>query len=66
MPTPERRLITAEDLFRLRLVSDPQLSPDGEQVAFVVKRTDRERNRYCRVVMAPTGQTSIRLPESSE
>ena len=26
----------------------------------------RERNRYCLVVMAPTGQTSIRLPDSSE
>ena len=26
----------------------------------------RERNRYCFVVIAPTGQTSIRLPESSE
>src|SRR5688500_17938047 len=26
----------------------------------------RERKRYCLVVIAPTGQTSIRLPESSE
>src|SRR4051812_14398129 len=26
----------------------------------------RDRKRYCLVVIAPTGQTSIRLPESSE
>ncbi len=26
----------------------------------------RERKRYCLVVIAPTGQTSIRLPDSSE
>src|SRR4029453_19551659 len=26
----------------------------------------RERNRYCFVVMAPTGHTSIRLPERIE
>src|SRR5918993_5587306 len=26
----------------------------------------RERNRYCLVVIAPTGHTSIRLPDTSE
>ncbi|HTE17811.1 MAG TPA: S9 family peptidase, partial [Armatimonadota bacterium] len=46
MPPPDRRLITAEDLFRYRLVSDPQVSPDGERVVYVLQRTDREENKY--------------------
>src|SRR3712207_3132241 len=45
MPS-EKRLITADDLFRFRLVSDPQLSPDGKRVVYVVQRTDLEKNRY--------------------
>jgi len=44
MPGP--RLITAEDLLRLRLVYDPQISPDGRRVVYSVKRIDAEKNRY--------------------
>src|SRR5207244_1627943 len=46
MSERERRLVTAEDLFRFRLVSDPRIAPDGERVVYVSKRTDREKNRY--------------------
>jgi dipeptidyl aminopeptidase/acylaminoacyl peptidase len=46
MTTPARRLIRAEDLFALRLVSDPQISPDGTRIAFVLQRTDLEQNQY--------------------
>jgi dipeptidyl aminopeptidase/acylaminoacyl peptidase len=46
MPEPARRLIAPEDLFRYRLVSDPQLSPDGERVVYVLQRTDAEKNKY--------------------
>lgn len=42
---PERRLITAEDLLRFQLVSDPQISPDGERVVYALQRTDVEKNR---------------------
>ena len=35
------RPITADDLFNLRLVSDPQLSPDGSLVTYVVTRLDK-------------------------
>lgn len=41
-----RRLMTAEDLLAMRFVSDPQLSPDGARVAFVLKDIDREANEY--------------------
>ena len=42
----ERRPVEAEDILRLRSVSDPRLSPDGERIVFVVRRTDAEKNRY--------------------
>src|SRR4029453_12778943 len=35
MPTP--RPMTPHDLTRVRFVSDPQISPDGATVAFVVR-----------------------------
>ncbi|MFC4184209.1 S9 family peptidase [Saccharococcus thermophilus] len=37
------RGITSEDLFRIRFVSDPQFSPDGEKVIFVQKTIDDEQ-----------------------
>lgn len=40
------RPIVAEDLFRLRIVSDLQLSPDGRSVAYVVTRLDRDADDY--------------------
>ena len=35
------RPITAEDLFNLHLVSDPQPSPNGKRIAYVVTRLDK-------------------------
>jgi dipeptidyl aminopeptidase/acylaminoacyl peptidase len=35
-----------EDIYRLRLVGDPRLSPDATQVAFVVTQADEESNDY--------------------
>jgi len=45
-PNHTRRSITADDLFRLRLASDPQLAPDGGHVVYVSQRTDLEKNQY--------------------
>ena len=39
------RPIEIEDLFRLKRVSDPQLSPDGTQVAYVVTEVLKAENR---------------------
>ena len=41
-----RRPVTAQDLTRLRGVSDPQISPDGRRVAFVITTASEERDEY--------------------
>ena len=41
-----KRRVTIDDLFEIQLVADPQISPDGTRVAFVVSTLDREANRY--------------------
>ncbi len=46
------RGLTAHDLVNLERVSAPTLSPDGQQLAFVLRQTDYDNNR---------GQTSIWL-----
>ncbi len=42
----DRRLVVAEDLFRLKFVSDPQMSPDHQYVVFAVKTIDATKNKY--------------------
>src|SRR3954469_9901953 len=41
----EVRAFTADDLVRIRRVTDPEVSPDGRYVAFVMRETDMEANR---------------------
>ena len=36
---------TVEDLVLLKRITDPQLSPDGRQVAFVQRETDLDANK---------------------
>ena len=38
--------MTPHDLTRVRFVSDPQISPDGTTVAFVVTTLSEERDEY--------------------
>ncbi|MFP5307443.1 MAG: prolyl oligopeptidase family serine peptidase [Gammaproteobacteria bacterium] len=48
MPTTSTqgpRPFSADDLVRLVRVSDPQLSPDGKQVVYTLRRTDYEANK---------------------
>jgi len=41
-----RRPIVPQDLMRLRFVSDPQISPDGRRIAFVVTTVSEEKDAY--------------------
>jgi len=50
----KKRRITAEDLYRFRLISDNRLSPDGEHVVFVVQSADRKtQKRYAHLWIVP-------------
>jgi dipeptidyl aminopeptidase/acylaminoacyl peptidase len=42
---PARRAITIDDLAKFKTVSDPQRSPDGKWVAYVVGSTDVEKDK---------------------
>ncbi len=44
----EKSLITAEDVYRMTLVEDPRISPDGRWIAFVQVTTDKMDNGYKR------------------
>lgn len=39
----DKRGITAEDFYRIRYASDPQLSPDGRKVVYVQSMVDENR-----------------------
>jgi dipeptidyl aminopeptidase/acylaminoacyl peptidase len=41
----KRRAMKIDDLFRFKRVSDPQISPDGKQVAYVVTTVDLAGNK---------------------
>ncbi len=46
MVSTNRRAMTPQDITRIRWVSDPQISPDGQRVAFVVTTLSDERDEY--------------------
>ncbi|MBI5829418.1 MAG: S9 family peptidase [Chloroflexi bacterium] len=45
---PAKQPITAEDLYNLHFVEDPQISPDGQRVAFVRMALEKRDNKYRR------------------
>jgi dipeptidyl aminopeptidase/acylaminoacyl peptidase len=55
MPKLKKRRITAEDLYRFRLVSDSRISPDGRHVVFCVQRVDKKtEKKYSNLFIVPT------------
>src|SRR3954447_23411000 len=54
-----KRGITPEDYFSIKSVSDPQISPDGKQVAFVLTTVDEKKNRRRSAIwLVPTDGTA--------
>src|SRR5437773_8869818 len=41
----KRRPMQVDDLFRFKRVADPQVSPDGKQVVYMVGNADLEKNK---------------------
>ncbi len=60
--TKNRRPLTAEDLYTLQLVSDPQISPDGQHVIFGLSRVDQKtEKKYVNLwLVAADGRTPPR------
>ncbi|MBS1249118.1 MAG: Dipeptidyl-peptidase 5 [Chloroflexi bacterium] len=55
MSNPEKRPLTAEDLYRFQTVTAPEISPDGQHVVFCVQRVDEENEKkYTNLWIAPT------------
>src|SRR6056297_3590585 len=40
--TEGKRKITIDDLYEMKFVTDPQISPDGKMIAYVVKKVDKD------------------------
>lgn len=52
-----RRRLEAEDLFRIRLISEAQISPDGGRICFVQTVPNRQENDYdAHLWMVPEGE----------
>lgn len=57
----EAKHIAIADLYHLRLVSDPQLSPHGQRVVFVVERMLRKARKYVsNLFMVDTSGSNLR------
>ena len=55
-----KRRIKVEDLRRFKFVSDPQISPDGSMIAFVLSAVEHEEDGYDRHIwMAETGTGAL-------
>jgi dipeptidyl aminopeptidase/acylaminoacyl peptidase len=66
--TPTRALTAGDLVYRMRSVSDPQLSPDGQWVAYTVTSTDSAKNRRDVDIWMTSwdGAQTIRLTASPE
>src|SRR5207244_12390654 len=52
------RRLEPQDLYAIKLVEDPQITPDGERIAYVVAAIDRQTYEYHRSIwLAPVGGT---------
>lgn len=61
MPATRKRTITAEDLYKIEIISDVRISPDGEYVVYVQQRVDQEKEkRYSNLWVVPTNGDDLR------
>lgn len=62
----EKRLLTLDDLYAFRDVTDPQMSPDGNWVAYSVRRADKKRDKNDTDIYMTSwdGKRTVRLTSS--
>ncbi|MGH7626765.1 MAG: LpqB family beta-propeller domain-containing protein, partial [Gemmatimonadaceae bacterium] len=66
--TPTKRPLTPNDIYRVRDVSDPQLSPDGKWVAYTVSAMDSAKDKSVRHVWMTSwdGASTIQATTSKQ
>ncbi len=66
--TPSKRSISADDIYRLQRVADPQISPDGEWVAYTVSIADKDADKEISHIWMTSwdGSQSVQLTYGSE
>ena len=52
-----KRKIKIEDLRNFKFVSDPQISPDGSKIAFVISEIDYDEDKYLRYIWIANTET---------
>ena len=59
----EKRRISAEDVVKIKYVEDPQISPDGKWIAYVVMSANPMDKGYDRDIymVAADGSETVRL-----
>ena len=61
MPSPKKRTITAEDLYRLVVLSDTRLSPDGRHVIYYIQRVEsKTEKKYSNLWVVDVGTATAR------
>jgi dipeptidyl aminopeptidase/acylaminoacyl peptidase len=61
MPKRNKRRITAEDLYRFQLITDCQISPDGQYVVFCAQRVDKKtEKKYSNLWISPADRGRAR------
>ncbi|MEE9166431.1 MAG: S9 family peptidase [Candidatus Neomarinimicrobiota bacterium] len=63
----KKRPIQISDLYRFKLVNDPQISPDGEQIVFVVETIHKkDKKYYTNLAAVPTKGGRVRYLTSGK
>ncbi len=61
MPQNNKRLITAEDLYRFQIIKDARLAPDGKNVIYTLHRVNqKDEKKFSNLWLAPTGDAQPR------
>lgn len=59
--SPKKRRITANDLYRFKVISDCKISPDGRHVVYCLQRVDKKtEKKYSNLWIVPTGGGRVR------
>lgn len=68
LPSFSQRVIQPSDVYRLKSVSDPQISPDGKWIAYTVSSPDSAKDKYDSDIwmISWDGKETIQLTSSPE